>query len=256
MQHVAISEAYITLGLEEGVGGDRVKKAYRQLSLQHHPDKNGNSKESNAKFQKLTAAYTLLTSTDGIKPVATETDRRWSCNIRPLEIVLMLTLEQCFSGVMEPIQISREVRMADGRISNESETMYVHVPEGTDSGEVITYRRKGHMSENGGKGDLRVIIKLLEHEQFMRRGLDLHYVQKMSLKQALCGSTYELNHPSGKVVELRNKFGTIVDNTQVKVVKNLGMKRGEYRGNLCIKFVVTLPRTLSTQQLMVLNETL
>tara|TARA_Y100000389_G_scaffold205106_1_gene263251 strand:- start:7665 stop:8438 length:774 start_codon:yes stop_codon:yes gene_type:complete len=257
MHNNAISEAYVTLGLENGVEPAKVKKAYRQLSLLHHPDKNGNSKESNAKFQKLTAAYTLLTSENHVQvPIQNKGGHSWGCTIRPLEIILSLTLEKCYSGVMEPVKVLREVKTTDGRIMSESETMYVHVPEGTDSGEVITYRRKGHIVETLGKGDLRVIIRSLEHENFVRRGLDLHYVQRMTLKQALCGFTYQLNHPSGKTVELRNKFGTIVDNTHVKVVKNLGMKRGEYKGDMHIRFVVALPKTLSTHQLTVLKETL
>ena len=37
-----------------------VRKQYRKLALQHHPDKNGNSPESNEKFKQINEAYTHL----------------------------------------------------------------------------------------------------------------------------------------------------------------------------------------------------
>ena len=39
-----------------------ITKAYRVASLKHHPDKNENSPESTARFQKITEAYHYLTS--------------------------------------------------------------------------------------------------------------------------------------------------------------------------------------------------
>jgi hypothetical protein len=37
-----------------------LKKQYHKMSLKHHPDKNGNTTESNEKFQKINEAYTYL----------------------------------------------------------------------------------------------------------------------------------------------------------------------------------------------------
>ena len=39
---------------------DYLKKQYRKLALKHHPDKNGNTPESNEKFKKITNAYDYL----------------------------------------------------------------------------------------------------------------------------------------------------------------------------------------------------
>ena len=39
---------------------DEIKKQYRKLALQYHPDKNGNSEESNMQFQHLHEAYETL----------------------------------------------------------------------------------------------------------------------------------------------------------------------------------------------------
>ncbi|KAF1785238.1 Endo-1,3(4)-beta-glucanase [Phytophthora cactorum] len=53
---ISIQEAYNTLGLEREATQDEVKKAYRKLALQFHPDKNPDP-AATAKFQQLSAAY-------------------------------------------------------------------------------------------------------------------------------------------------------------------------------------------------------
>ncbi|KAG1705070.1 hypothetical protein DVH05_005094 [Phytophthora capsici] len=53
---LSIQEAYNTLGLTRGASAQEVKKAYRKLALQFHPDKNPDP-AATAKFQQLSAAY-------------------------------------------------------------------------------------------------------------------------------------------------------------------------------------------------------
>lgn len=51
---------YEVLGINENASPDEIKKAYRKLSLQYHPDRNGNSSESTIKIQSINAAYETL----------------------------------------------------------------------------------------------------------------------------------------------------------------------------------------------------
>ncbi len=53
---------YQVLGLSKSVGGDEIKKAYRKLALEFHPDRN-KSKEAEAKFKEVTKAYEVLSDT-------------------------------------------------------------------------------------------------------------------------------------------------------------------------------------------------
>ena len=55
---------YEILGVERGADGDGIKKAYRKLALQYHPDRNSGSKEAEEKFKEATEAYEVLRDAD------------------------------------------------------------------------------------------------------------------------------------------------------------------------------------------------
>jgi DnaJ-class molecular chaperone len=55
-----MSNHYEVLGVTESASADDIKKAYRKLSLQYHPDRNSNSAESTTKFQSISAAYDII----------------------------------------------------------------------------------------------------------------------------------------------------------------------------------------------------
>lgn len=53
-------EAYEALELNESASEDEIKKAFRKLAAQHHPDKNSGSKESEEKFKQVNTAFQIL----------------------------------------------------------------------------------------------------------------------------------------------------------------------------------------------------
>ena len=55
-----MADFYDALGVARGASDDEIKKAYRKLAMQHHPDKNNGSKESEERFKQLTEAYDVL----------------------------------------------------------------------------------------------------------------------------------------------------------------------------------------------------
>ena len=59
-----MSNLYEILGVTESASQEEIKKAYRKLSLQYHPDRNNNSAESTAKFQSISAAYETIGDDD------------------------------------------------------------------------------------------------------------------------------------------------------------------------------------------------
>ena len=55
-----MADYYGTLGVEKSASEDDLKKAYRRLAMQYHPDKNGGAKEAEEKFKEITEAYDVL----------------------------------------------------------------------------------------------------------------------------------------------------------------------------------------------------
>lgn len=51
---------YKTLGIDKGAGADDIKKAYRKLAMQYHPDRNQGDKEAEKKFKEINEAYEIL----------------------------------------------------------------------------------------------------------------------------------------------------------------------------------------------------
>src|SRR5258707_15766112 len=51
---------YDLLGVGRTASADDIKKAYRKLAMQHHPDRNPDNKDSERKFKDLSHAYDIL----------------------------------------------------------------------------------------------------------------------------------------------------------------------------------------------------
>lgn len=55
---------YDVLGIQKGAGDAEIKKAYRKLAKQYHPDANVDNPEAEAKFKEVTEAYEVLSNED------------------------------------------------------------------------------------------------------------------------------------------------------------------------------------------------
>lgn len=51
---------YEVLGVAKGADADTIKKAFRKLAMEHHPDRNAGDKEAERKFKELNEAYDVL----------------------------------------------------------------------------------------------------------------------------------------------------------------------------------------------------
>jgi molecular chaperone DnaJ len=55
---------YEVLGVAKGATADEIKKAYRKVAMQHHPDRNPGDKASEEKFKEAAEAYEVLSDND------------------------------------------------------------------------------------------------------------------------------------------------------------------------------------------------
>ncbi len=51
---------YSVLGLNKGASDEEIKKAYRKLAMQYHPDRNADDSKAEEKFKKVSEAYAVL----------------------------------------------------------------------------------------------------------------------------------------------------------------------------------------------------
>jgi molecular chaperone DnaJ len=59
-----MADFYSVLGVARDASDDDIKKAYRKLAMQYHPDRNNGSKDAEEKFKEITEAYDVLRDAD------------------------------------------------------------------------------------------------------------------------------------------------------------------------------------------------
>lgn len=59
-----MTDYYQTLGVSRGADVQEIRKAYRRLAMEHHPDRNQGSREAEERFKEVTRAYEVLSNAE------------------------------------------------------------------------------------------------------------------------------------------------------------------------------------------------
>ncbi|MBE7091040.1 MAG: molecular chaperone DnaJ [Clostridiales bacterium] len=124
--------------------------------------------------------------------------------------------------------------------------LQIEIPAGVDNGNILKKRGLGEASVNGGPaGDLNIIISVLPHKIFKRKGADLYVELPISYKTAVFGGKVQ-------VPGVDDTFTyTVPEGTQsgkMFCVRSKGVKSRMGSGDLYLTVVVEVPKALTKEQ--------
>ena len=104
----------------------------------------------------------------------------------------------------------------------------VNIPAGIDNGQIITMRGEGNAPvREGVAGDLHIVVNVLAHKLFVRKGYDLYFDLYLPFARLILGGKVDVPTLEGKyTIDIKEctQSGTIyrIKNKGVKVLKSSG----------------------------------
>lgn len=269
---------YETLGVSRNASDDDIRKAYRKLAMQHHPDRGGNEQ----KFKEIEEAYRTLSDPQkkqmidmGMDP--NQQHRHGGFQQGPFEfhfshnnfddvfsqfgfgfgnraprnrsfsVNVQIDLEDVLTGK----DINAEITESNGNRKNVS----IHIPAGVDHGQQIRYEGMGdHAQKNARPGDLIVNILIRDHIVFKRNGANIIYEKTINIWEAILGTNVTIETLDKKSINITIPKGTQPDTILSCRGEGLPIMRSRSRGNLLIKIKVEIPRNLTDKQLQTIEQ--
>lgn len=227
---------YEILGVKKNAGKDDIKKAYRTLARDLHPDRHPGDRYAEEAFKDVTAAYDLLSDPDKrarfdngeIDATGQETGRRRGRpggfgggfggfgydhagrrQRSPFEDFFRNTGPRG-AGVKAKganveytlsVDFKAAAQGAKRRVSmTNGKHLYVTIPAGTKDGQTLRLKSQGMPGIGGGPaGDALVQIKVKPDETFETDGQDVTVTVDVSLDQAVLGGKVDVPTLSGTV---------------------------------------------------------
>jgi curved DNA-binding protein len=197
---------YATLGVAKNATSDEIKKAYRKLASQHHPDKGGDTN----KFQEIQTAYDTLSDPqkrsmyDNPQPQGFPGGFRMNVNGLDINDIFGQMFNQNF-GQRPQRQVYRTQvivslleayngtnKILELNTNSEKKIIDIKVPKGVNSGDQLRY-------DNVLDGaSLMIEFNVMPDLRFERRGQDLFCNHSIDVFDLIVGTNLEFTTISGK----------------------------------------------------------
>ena len=269
---------YKVLGVDKKAGADEIKKKYRTLARELHPDKNKGDAEKEEKFKGISEAYEILsdakkraeydearslyerggfrTPMGGGQQGGDFNDifgggnpqdifanlfgggRRGPRKGQDLQTEATITFRESIVGT------HLDLRLATDR--GAAQNITARVPAGVNDGAKIRVKGKGAAGE-AGPGDLFIMLHVKPHPIFARKGENLTLTLPVTFTEAALGADIKVPTMSGDDVTVRIAPGT--SNGRTLRVKGRGITKGATTGDLLVTVDVQVPQRVDGKAL-------
>ena len=263
---------YKILGVSKGVADADLKKAYRKLAKENHPDLHPGDSAAEARFKDISEAYDVLSDPEQRREYdavrAMGGGARFQAGGRGGQGGFEDVFSNLFGGGGFPggfqgqggfggfgpqrgsdltttssVDFIDSIQGTNIKLNVAGNPITLKVPAGIQDGQKLKLKGKGQQSPNGGpSGDLVVTIKVRPHPVFTRDGDNVRVVVPVTFAEAVLGATIQVPVLGGDPVKLKVSPGT--PNGRTLRVKGKGVQ-GDRMGDLLATVEVLVPNRVS-----------
>lgn len=277
---------YEVLGLAKDAKAEDIKKAYRKLARQYHPDVNPDNEAAKQKFQQINEAHEVLSDkakrekydkygaqwahADQFEAQQAHQSKaqqaQWdgadygnggfSDFFRDFFGQQGYSTQQRQSGFkgadyQAELQLNlRQLLQAHQQtLTVNGKKIRITIPAGVKHGQVIKIKNQGAPGMQGGSaGDLYLTFIIPQDPQFKREGDDLYLQENISLYTAVLGGEHTIETLQGKV-KLKVAPGTQPDsNIRLKGKGMPKYKQADKFGDLYVRWKIAVPKNLNAAE--------
>jgi DnaJ-class molecular chaperone len=271
-------DPYAALGVPKSSSAEDIRKEYRKLAKELHPDVRPNDKASSERFKRVTAAFNLLTDAEQrarFDRGEIDADGNERPQFQPGAGFGGFAgaraqargqqrgdvFEDLFDGLFsrgggsrgfgqqrgEDVRYRMEVDFLDAvnggrrRVTmSDGRSLDLAIPAGLNSGQTLRLKGQGLPGVGGGPaGDALVEITVGSHPTYKREGDDIRMDLRISLAEAVEGGRVPVQTPSGAVT-LSIPAGS--NSGDLLKLRGKGVQTRPTLGDLLVRLQIVLPR--------------